>query len=309
MASPAQGPLLGYTGTTIDRVAGRRVDADWLQARLADPTTRIVRFIGDKPRIAIAGNPTAAIAYDGPAAIGRAAVGEAVFLGVNSEGAALFAVQSGPAPEGGADPEAIKLIDLRSLAVQGLLEAGELSLLAQAQALLYWHQRHRYCANCGAPTVVADGGYRRYCQRCEANHFPRTDPVVIIVAVHDGRCLLGRQPNFLPGVYSALAGFVEPGESLEEAARREVLEETGVRVGPIRYHSSQPWPFPANLMIGLLGEAETEPITVDRTELEDARWFDRRDIEAMLDGSHRDGLKVPPPMAIAYHLISAAVSG
>lgn len=309
MVAASQRPHLGYTGTTIDRAAGKRVDAEWLQAKLADPTSRIVRFVGDRPRIAVSTNPSAAIAYEEPAAIGRAGGGEPVFLGLNGEGAALFAIQCGPTAAGEAEAEAIKLIDLRSLAVQGLLETGELNLLAQARALLYWHERHRYCANCGTLTVIADAGYRRFCPACEANHFPRTDPVVIVVAVHDGRCLLGRQPNFLPGVYSALAGFVEPGESLEEAARREIREETGVRVGRIRYHSSQPWPFPANLMIGLLGEAETAAITIDRTELEDARWFDRQDVEAMLAGSHPDGLKVPPPMAIAYHLISAAVCG
>jgi NAD+ diphosphatase len=132
--------------------------------------------------------------------------------------------------------------------------------------------------------------------------------VVIVAVVGNGRCLLGRQPHFLPGVYSTLAGFVEPGESLEEAARREIQEESGIRVGPIRYHASQPWPFPASLMIGLIGEAETTQIVVDHDELEDARWFDRDEIRAMLADRHPDGLKVPPAMAIAHHLITAALA-
>jgi NAD+ diphosphatase len=156
--------------------------------------------------------------------------------------------------------EDCELIDLRSLAVQGLLAPGDLNLLAQGRALLNWHQRHRFCANCGQRTTLADAGYRRHCEACGASHFPRTDPVVIVAVVRNGRCLLGRQPHFLPGVYSTLAGFVEPGESLEEAARREIQEESGIRVGPIRYHASQPWPFPASLMIGLIGEAETTDV-------------------------------------------------
>jgi NAD+ diphosphatase len=296
--------LLGYAGATIDRAALRRKDSTWLTAALRNPASRIVRFSGDRPRINLAGNPQAAIAYDPPASVTHLLdCGEAVLLGVAPDGGAIFAGSCAPT----AEEEGCKLIDLRSLAVQGLLATGDLNLLAQARALLHWHERHRFCANCGKNTVLADAGYRRHCEACGTDHFPRTDPVVILVVVKASRCLLGRQPQFLPGVYSALAGFVEPGESLEDAARREILEETGVKVGPIRYHSSQPWPFPASLMIGLLGEAETADIVVDRSELEDARWFAPDEIRAMLADRHPDGLKVPPAMAIAHHLIRAAI--
>jgi NAD+ diphosphatase len=301
-----QNPLLGYVGASLDRAAARRRDGAWLSAALRNPASRMVRFHGDRAPINVVGNPQAAIAYEPPEGVAHLLdCGEAVLLGVASDGCAIFA----GACAADAEEEGCKHIDLRSLAVQGLLAPGELNLLAQARALLNWHQRHRFCANCGKSTVLADAGYRRHCDGCGADHFPRTDPVVILVAVKGDDCLLGRQPQFLPGVYSALAGFVEPGESLEEAARREILEETGVRVGSLRYHSSQPWPFPASLMIGLLGEAETADIVVDHSELEDARWFPRDEIRAMLADRHPRGFKVPPAMAIAHHLISAVADG
>jgi NAD+ diphosphatase len=296
--------LLGYAGAVIDRAAARRRDTAWFAAALRDPASRIVRFHGDRPRIALSGNPHAAIAYEPPPRVAHLLdCGEAVLLGVAPDGCAIFA----GACAADAESEDCELIDLRSLAVQGLLVPGDLNLLAQGRALLNWHQRHRFCANCGQRTTLADAGYRRHCEACGASHFPRTDPVVIVAVVRNGQCLLGRQPHFLPGVYSTLAGFVEPGESLEEAARREILEESGIRVGPIRYHASQPWPFPASLMIGLIGEAETTDVVVDHDELEDARWFDRDEVRAMLADRHPDGLKVPPAMAIAHHLITAAV--
>ena len=302
--------VLGYAGAAIDRAASRRKDTAWLNAALGDPASRIVRFHGDRPRIALSANPHAAIAYEMPERVAHLLdCREAVLLGVTPEGCAIFAGACAADGEAAEDEDGCKLIDLRSLAVQGLLAPGDLNLLAQARALLNWHHRHRFCANCGHATMLADAGYRRHCGACGSDHFPRTDPVVILVAVRDGHCLLGRQPQFLPGVYSALAGFVEPGESLEDAARREILEESGIKVGPVRYHSSQPWPFPTSLMIGLLGEAETSEIAIDHEELEDARWFDPDEIRAMLADRHPDGLKVPPAMAIAHHLIKAAIGG
>jgi NAD+ diphosphatase len=306
MESAMQKLLLGYAGAAIDRAASRRKDTAWLSAAFGDPNSRIVRFHGDRPRIALSANPHAAIAYEMPERVAHLLdCREAVLLGVTPEGCAIFA--GACAAIGEEEVDDCKLIDLRSLAVQGLLAPGDLNLLAQARALLNWHQRHRFCANCGHATVLADAGYRRHCGACAIDHFPRTDPVVILVAVRDSHCLLGRQPQFLPGVYSALAGFVEPGESLEDAARREIQEESGIKVGPVRYHSSQPWPFPTSLMIGLLGEAETSEIAIDHDELEDARWFDPDEIRAMLADRHPDGLKVPPAMAIAHHLIKAAI--
>jgi NAD+ diphosphatase len=156
--------------------------------------------------------------------------------------------------------------------------------------------------------MMEDAGYRRHCPACHANHFPRTDPVAIMIVRRRGRLLLGRQPMFQPGMYSALAGFIEPGETIEDAARREIFEESGIRVGEVRYLSSQPWPFPSSLMIGLIGEALTTDIVIDRDELEDVRWFDAPEVIAMLERRHPDGLTLPLPFAIAHHLVLAALS-
>ncbi|MGE0008529.1 MAG: NAD(+) diphosphatase, partial [Parvibaculaceae bacterium] len=225
---------------------------------------------------------------------------DAIFLGLDGEGRALFA---GEEPQPLADAR-----DLRSLAVEGPLPAGELATLAQARSLLHWHQRHRFCANCGQETEMRDGGYRRHCPRCAADHFPRTDPVAIIVVRHADTFLLGREASWATGRYSALAGFIEPGETIEEAARREVWEESGIRVGVVTYVASQPWPFPSSLMIGLIGEALNRDIVVDKTELEDARWFSRAEIRLMLAERHPEALSVPPPMAIAHKILETAVT-
>ena len=199
--------------------------------------------------------------------------------------------------------EDLKLIDLRSIAVGGLLPPDQTAVLAAAKALMHWHARHRFCANCGAATDVAVAGWRRDCPVCKATHFPRTDPVVIMLAVDGDACVLGRQPRFPKGMYSALAGFVEPGETLEAAVRREIWEEAGVACGAVRYFASQPWPFPASLMIGCFAEAAGRSFKVDRVELEDARWFTRDEAAAMIERRHPDRLTAPTPVAIAHHLL------
>lgn len=183
-----------------------------------------------------------------------------------------------------------------------LLAPGEGELLAHARALAYWHRRHRFCGDCGHPTEGAQGGHVRVCSnpQCGRQHFPRTDPAVIVLVTAGERCLLGRQPSWLPGRYSTIAGFVEPGESLEAAVVREVGEETGVRVREVRYQSSQPWPFPASLMLGFRAVAEGEDIHLGDEELEDARWFSREELErAMEEGA----LRLPGRISIAYRLI------
>ena len=158
------------------------------------------------------------------------------------------------------------------------------------------------CANCGAPTQPAQAGFRRDCAACSAQHFPRTDPVVIMLITRGNRCLMGRQPRFVEKMYSCLAGFLEPGETIEDAVRRETFEEAGIRVGAVRYMTSQPWPFPSNIMIGCIGEALTEEITFDGEELEDARWFTKDDVRRMLAGTHEQ-YAAPSPIAIANHLV------
>jgi NAD+ diphosphatase len=197
----------------------------------------------------------------------------------------------------------LKLIDLRSIAMGGLVPQDQAAMLAAAKALMHWHARHRFCSNCGTPTEVAVAGWRRDCPVCKAIHFPRTDPVVIMLAVDGDACLLGRQPRFPKGMYSALAGFVEPGETIEAAVRREIREEAAVICRAVRYFASQPWPFPASLMIGCFAEAESRSLEVDRVELEDARWFSRDETIALIERRHPDGLTAPTPMAIAHHLL------
>jgi NAD+ diphosphatase len=202
-------------------------------------------------------------------------------------------------------PDAVKAIDFRSIHTQGLLDPDDLGALAQAGALLAWHATHRFCGRCGQPTAIRAGGYKRVCESCKAEHFPRTDPVAIMLAVTPDRCLMGRSPHFAPGMYSCLAGFVEPGETIENAVRRETFEEAGIRLGRVAYHASQPWPFPFSLMIGCFGEALNEDIVPDLAELEDVRWFTRDEVRAIIDGRSPDGINIPPKMAIASHLIRA----
>jgi NAD+ diphosphatase len=212
-------------------------------------------------------------------------------------------------PDAGGVP--VKAIDLRSVAAAGLadgnLDQGFAALIATTRSLLDWHHRHRFCARCGTASEVAQSGWRRDCPSCKASHFPRVDPVVIMTATRGDRILLGRQAHFQPGMYSTLAGFMEPGETLEDAVRREILEESGIVAGRVRYHSCQPWPFPSSLMIGCLADAQTESIRIDENELEDARWFSRSDARAMLARTHSQDLFCPPPLAIAHRLIAAFV--
>ncbi|MBB3934002.1 NAD(+) diphosphatase [Aureimonas phyllosphaerae] len=207
-------------------------------------------------------------------------------------------------------PEGIALWDLRTLGMRELLRPDMEGELAQGAHLLNWHASARFCGRCGTPTVSEAAGFRRRCTGCEHVVFPRTDPVSIML-VHDGegRCVLGRQPHFAPGMWSCLAGFIEAGETLEDAVRRETLEEAGLVVGAVRYHSSQPWPFPGSLMIGCMAEAPQAPITFDAAELEACRWFDRTEVQAMLEHRHPDGLVAPARFAIAHHLLAAFASG
>jgi NAD+ diphosphatase len=240
-------------------------------------------------------------------------------LGLAADGAPIFAAllhdeaveQRSDASDGFLDRrilvvpgrEDLKLIDLRSIAVGGLVPHDQAAMLAAAKALMHWHARHRFCANCGALTEVAVAGWRRDCKVCQATHFPRTDPVVIMLAIDGDACLLGRQPRFPKGMYSALAGFVEPGETIEAAVRREISEEAGVACGAVQYFASQPWPFPASLMIGCFAEASSRSVKVDHVELEDARWFSREEAVAMLEKRHPDRLAAPMLVAIAHHLL------
>jgi NAD+ diphosphatase len=301
-------PPLGYVQSPIERVAERRADPAWLEAAAVD--ARALVYVVGGEHIVLKTNRGAFEATFSPAearALGTPS--ELVFLGLMG-GAPRFGLGLDPVAVAALKGRAeLTAIDLRSIAVQGLVGPDHLPLLAEAKALINWHARHRFCANCGAPTQVVQGGWRRDCKACEAQHFPRTDPVVIMLAAHGDRCVLGRAGRFLPNMWSCLAGYVEPGESIEDAVRREVREEVGIDCGRVRYFGSQPWPFPTSLMIGCYAEARSREIVVDRGELEDARWFDREEAAAMLLRRHPDGLTTPPPMAIAHHIIRAWLEG
>jgi NAD+ diphosphatase len=192
--------------------------------------------------------------------------------------------------------------ELRQVAT--LLETPDAAILAHARAMVYWHQRHRFCGDCGSPTEPCEGGYLRVCTnaQCGQHHFPRSDPAIIVLVESGNRCLLGRKPSWPEGLYSTIAGFVEPGECIEQAVIREVGEETGVRVGEIHYQSSQPWPFPSSLMLGFRARAADPTIRVDQHELQDARWFTREEIRSgLLEGR----LRLPANISVSHRLIES----
>jgi len=309
---------LGFAADPLDRATDRRENAEAVATLRARADARTILVARDMPvlmKTATGLDPLLPLMEI--EALGGARV-EAL-LGVLPTGAPVFAallkdeavVEEANASDGFLDRrilvapgrDDLKLIDLRSIAAGGLVPAAQASMLASAKALMHWHARRRFCSNCGQPTEVAAAGWRRECKNCGMQHFPRTDPVVIMLAVDGADCLLGRQPRFPKGMYSALAGFVEPGETIEAAVRREILEETGIACGEVRYFASQPWPFPSSLMIGCFAHALSRAVAVDRTELEDARWFSRAETLALLERRHPDGLAAPIPMAIAHHLI------
>ncbi|MEL7429109.1 MAG: NAD(+) diphosphatase [Pseudomonadota bacterium] len=193
--------------------------------------------------------------------------------------------------------------DLRSLLYSGSVGDEDAGAIAQAASMLYWHTTNRHCGKCGSASVMQIGGFRRDCPSCGHKTFPRTDPVVIMLPIQGERCVMGRSPHFPPGWFSTLAGFVEPGETIEDAVRRETLEEAGVSVGRVKYHASQPWPFPQSLMIGLYAEVTSNEIAFDGNELEDCRWFTREEVGLMIREAHPEGFVCPPNKAISSALI------
>jgi NAD+ diphosphatase len=295
-------PRLGYTGSLLDRAAERRPDHALLSTLTTNTYARAYLVGGEQVVLKKRdGTLDPLFTFLEAQALGDAT--ETVFLGLDEDAARFGIGLVASTMEALKSSSGFLVTDLRSIAVQGLVAPDHLPALAEAKALLHWHARHRYCANCGKATDMVQAGWRRDCASCHTQHFPRTDPVVIMLAIADGRCLLGRSGRFAPTMWSCLAGFVEPGESIEEAARRETLEEAGIRCGSVRYFASQPWPFPSSLMIGCYAEALSSEIVVDRNELEDARWFQRDEAASMLLRQHSAGLTTPPPVAIAHHII------
>jgi NAD+ diphosphatase len=291
-----------FAGNPLDRVSQRRQDASWVASLLDDPGTRVLPLHDLKPQI----HHSSAAALDWqqvapwrPLIDGGSTL---ILLGVR-EGRAYFALDATAAempPEG--DTVAM---DARTAAAR--IDGDEAAILAEARSLIDWHDRHRFCAKCGAPSAIASGGWMRLCPNCKAHHFPRVDPVVIMLAVRGERCLLGRGHRRPGARFSCLAGFMEPGETLEEAVRREVLEESGIRIGRVRYLASQPWPFPSSLMMGFLCEALSQDITIDPEEIAEARWFERDEVRAMVERSRSDDPvpdlpTLPPPLAIGHQI-------
>ena len=299
-------PHLGYTASTIERAAERRSDAAAL-AQLAAHGRAGLYVIGGEMVVMKNRGETLDPLFSFAEADALGEARETVFLGLMGEAPRFGHGLDAAAVDRLKPRNDLKITDLRSIAVQGLVDAAHLPPLAEAKAVLGWHARHRFCPNCGAPTRDVQAGWRRDCPSCKAEHFPRTDPVVIMLAIKGERCVLGRSPRFAATMWSALAGFAEPGETIEEAVQREVHEEVGVDCGRVRYFRSQPWPFPSSLMIGCHAEALSDEIVIDRSEIEDARWFDREELAAMLARRHPSGLTTPPPVAIAHHLIRSFV--
>lgn len=288
----------GFTGGTLDRADALRHDADALAAARGDWRARLLVLDGLMPAVTDEGR----LEWTSLAHLPDNA--EPILLGLDESGrphfTALLAgmrVDTAPAMRSPA-----------LMAVLGSLAPGEAATYAAARSVIDWHVRHGFCAKCGSATAVFRGGWARKCPACGAEHFPRVDPVVIMIAEHDGRALLGRGKGWPPGRYSALAGFLEPGESIEEAVAREIAEEAGVRVGRVRYIASQPWPFPSSLMIACVAEAEDDAITLDVNELEDAMWVPREMVRAVLRGEEGPFLP-PPPYAIAHTLLSVWAQG
>jgi NAD+ diphosphatase len=285
------------SGMALDRASAERKDPGWLAARLADPASRVLAASDDAVLLDPA-DDTRLLRADQPLPPGPAS---AVLLGIE-HGAALFAADLAAidAQQRAALERRGRLVELRSAGV--LLARAEGGLAAYLVALLNWHRVHRFCANCGASTAIAEGGYSRRCDRCGRNHFPRTDPAVIMLVAHGDRVLLGRRPSWPAGRWSVLAGFVSPGESLEEAVIREVREEAGIDCFAPRFVASQPWPFPSSLMLGFeAGCHGGEPRALDG-ELEDVRWFAREHVAAALAGQE-SVLKLPPGVSIARLLL------
>ena len=285
--------MIAFSGSPLDRADHIRNDPAAL-AVLREGDARLLRMDGLDPVMTGDG------ALDWGTLADAAADSELVFLGLDGERGCFVEVPA-MIPPGGphAGPASWKAMSV--------LSAGDLAAYGGARALVGWHCRHRFCAVCGQPTVLAKGGWQRNCTACKAEHFPRVDPVTIMLVEHEGRLLLGRQPRFPVGNYSALAGFVEPGETIEEAVLREVHEEAGVRARDVTYVASQPWPFPSSLMIGCHAHADDPALTIDTTELEDARWFTRDEVVEALDAADRGergkALGVPGASAIAHVLL------
>lgn len=283
--------MITFTGGTLDRADQLRVNADRLAVAWADPRARVVLLDGLDPVPTDSGMlATAPVTAD-------LALADHALLGLREDGAPLFVslvVVKSDEPQS-FPPKVWQVIPQLSMA--------EAALYGGARSLVDWHDRHRFCARCGAVTHPVKAGWARRCGTCAAEHFPRTDPVVIMLAEYQGKVLIGRNPRFPAGRFSALAGFVEPGETIEEAVRRELWEECGVRTGRVDYLFSQPWPFPSQLMIACIAQAVGDELTLDLEEIAEAIWVSREDVRAALEEAEGAPFLPPSPVAVAHHML------
>ncbi|USQ95660.1 NAD(+) diphosphatase [Caulobacter sp. RL271] len=304
-----------FAGNPLNRDSERRGDEVFIAEKLADAESLAVALWNGKPLVEDIlgedGKPTGVqIAYLRADMAQDLAGGseKLLYLGLWKD-IAVFAVDIDTASDPAEGPlQGLgRFEELRGAAAT--MPQADAGILATAKSMFEWRRRHRWCSACGQKTEVADGGWKRICPACDAEHFPRTDPVAIMLAIHDGKCLLGRQAAWPAGMYSALAGFIEPGETIEEACARELHEEAGLKATAVRYHSSQPWPWPSSLMMGLMADVETADAAPDQTELEAVRWFTKEEAARLIKGEFEDGLFAPPPLAIAHQLIKAWAEG
>jgi NAD+ diphosphatase len=309
--------IMPFAGFPLDRASVRRRDGDYIAGLLEHPDSDLILIQDGRPVLELPTNPKGlrrALRLNANARTGflGSKAPAPLFLGLDTKGRATFAaglprgveMDSGPLEGLG------EAVDLRMAA--GVMDMDDLALVSTGKALLDWHARHGFCANCGTKTEIVEAGWKRACGDCGTEHFPRTDPVAIMLAVNGDKCLLGRGPGFRAGFISALAGFIEPGETIEEGCARELMEEAGVTMTSARIIANQPWPFPSQLMIGLIAEVSSLKLTLDTEELAEAIWFTRDQARDLLSdgGCKIEGLtlRAPPPMAIAHHLIMAWVS-
>jgi NAD+ diphosphatase len=285
----------GFTGGTLDRADHLRLDEAAFNAALSDWRARLIGMDGLDPRL----GPDGQLLWTSLADAGDE--DEFVLLGLDDGRPRFAAIPRGPVRTG-SDPRSLWT------AIEAM-PAKDAAAFAAARSLVDWHSRHRFCANCGAATAHWRAGWGRKCGGCSAEHYPRVDPVVIMLAEHDGRVLVGRQPRYPKGRYSALAGFVEPGESIEEAVARELFEEVGVRATSVRYVVSQPWPFPSSLMMACIAPVADDALTLDATEIEDAFWVTRDEVAAAMAGDPAARFIAPPRIAIAHTLFTRWLGG
>lgn len=295
-----------FAGSPLNRAGNERRSAAWVVAQLNDEKARFLPLwqlralmaLGDQLQISWRQRSDVQRYIDQRETL--------VFLGLDGDVPhfAIDVTSAGPTKAEAPFREDGKWIDVRSAAGSSSLD--DAAILAQSRSMIDWHARHKFCAVCGAASEVSEAGYVRKCDACNAQHFPRTDPVVIMLVLDGDRCMLGRQAMFPKGNWSALAGFIEPGEDIEEAVAREVWEEAGIRTGAVKYIFSQPWPFPSSLMIGCWAEATTTDIHIDKKELEQAAWFSRQEVKQMIADSNGAGdIRMPGQLAIAHQLARA----